>query len=270
MKAPTYDYVNSLSEYVDKVNALFTKWGHESGNIWFRGSNDCAHDLIPGLYWRPNGKESEESLVEEFIVCVDALVKRETTDQWALYGLMQHHRLPTRLLDWSKSALIALYFAMDGLSKRNHNRVVWAIDPYEVNWHSTKQRVVHCPGGPSSYSSGVDLERWLPSPLRCKETQRSRLPSTPLAIEPPFTNKRLYAQQGCFTVHGRDETSISRWLGSLTGRKPVPLHGFLFENRTWTQVQTELFNLGIKEDSIYQDLDNLSARIKRERFPASS
>lgn len=268
MRSPSYTYVASLSGYVEEVQRLFDSWNHCSGGIWFRGSNNCALDLLPGLYWRPNGKESEDSLVEEFVVSVDALVRRETTDQWALYALMQHHRLPTRLLDWSKSPLVALYFAMDGYkAPGDNNRVVWAIDPYEMNERSTGQMTVHCPTGPSSVSDGIDLDLWLPPALRNRETQEEPLAKYPIAIEPPFTNKRLYAQQGCFTAHGDSETSISRWLGGLRRSAPPRLHGFLIESTFWSEIQLQLFNLGIKEDSIYQDLDNLSARIIRERFP---
>jgi hypothetical protein len=39
---------------------------------------------------------------------------------WDSYFLMQHHEGPTRLLDWSDGALIALHFALR--NKRHDNK----------------------------------------------------------------------------------------------------------------------------------------------------
>jgi FRG domain len=59
---------------------------------------------------------------------------RDETDQWLF--LAQHVGLPTRLLDWTESSLVGLYFAL-----QYSKPVVWMLDPFALN------RECETPGG---------------------------------------------------------------------------------------------------------------------------
>jgi hypothetical protein len=113
---------------LDRVSKIRQLWGlAKHKELWFRGESRDYGDTIlrPELYRPPNVGvplkpiwkllNIENDLYEEFQRNAVERSSEKTSDEdwdWDSYFLMQHHNGPTRLLDWSDGALMALHFAL--------------------------------------------------------------------------------------------------------------------------------------------------------------
>src|SRR4051794_3378288 len=124
--------IRSVSEFVERVLHYFNAWSDVDGEtqLWFRSVNDGTYPLVPGAYWRE--RCDELSLFVGFQNLAPMYLAREPLDEWDWYYVMQHYRIPTRLLDWTESPLTALYFAL-GSAVEGTPACVWVLDPIALN-----------------------------------------------------------------------------------------------------------------------------------------
>lgn len=139
----------------------------------FRGVTSPDHYLIPSIgreaVFGPYKLAQEQRLFEEFKNRAAALISDYRFNDWDWLAYGQHIGVPSRLLDWSVSPLVALFFALEG--DTGSDRVLYACKYsrylYEVDHHTT-------------------------SPFTNKMEGRF---TAPLAFD------RIRAQRGVFTIH---------------------------------------------------------------------
>ena len=107
---------------------------HEGYRMWYRGQAEYEWGLIPSVQ-RPeyHKKGNEQYMATNFMIYTMRLNGEAPAqyDRSSWLSLMQHYGLPTRLLDWSESPLVALYFALN--SQTEKDAALWIVNPMRLN-----------------------------------------------------------------------------------------------------------------------------------------
>jgi len=231
---------------------------------WYRGIGDRSFVLIPSLS-RTNPTRTPEELnkIERGIANTFAqrsppFVQMDFSSEWRTLFFMQHYGIPTRLLDWSESPFVALYFALtsvrrDPMGEVLSDAALWLCDP--ISWNRTSLAHISFQGGIldenceeiKAYSPSSDVE------------QRA---TTPIMIYGTHNSPRIVAQRGVFALFGKGIVSMEDTF--INGSFPKgTLQKIVIERDRVDEMLRSLYRKGIAESTIYPDILGLSLEIKR-------
>jgi len=173
----------------------------DGNTTWYRGHSDASWSLMPGIM-RGGAGLSEGSSLARFKQSAAMLTERLPTTSFDWTFLMQHYGVPTRLLDWSESPLVAMFFAVESYNKNpGVDAAVWCLKPVGLN----KNANLSDPSEPQYIPSFDDDEL---KPYAAESLRASRVPLLPVATIATRNNARIQAQLGTFTVHHTQRIAI--------------------------------------------------------------
>ena len=195
----------------------------------------------------------EAHLLRNFIRYSRPHLPSEPVNAWEFLVVAQHHRVPTRLLDWSYSPLVAAHFALRDRTLPQ-DRAIWRLD-----WH----RLHEAFGLPRLALLVEDLGNLLVEEGEFTPWELFRGELRPFAcmIEPPSLDARIVAQSAVFTLGSDPRKPFDHFLeehglaDALT-RFVVPRQAL-----AWVGDQLEL--AGMDERRLFPDLDGLATYLRR-------
>ena len=232
--------VTNVSELLSCLKALH----RENPVLWFRGHGKVHWKLVPALGRKRKWALAEQNLIKRFKQNAVGLLDRAPADEWDWLFLMQHHRLPTRLLDWSESPLVGLYFAVNEPQHDRKNGALWCLNPIKLN------RVAGI-----SFSNDFEIpafsDRVLDNNLPSRIVQEEQSERPPVAGLASRSNARIYAQMGVFTITHRKHLPIENSPGKIAFKLTIPA-------TAKKRLRKELSYLRFTHLSLFPELENVS------------
>lgn len=257
-KAPV-NSVSSIAEFVEVVTRIRDEWieGENYFDPWFRGQRRASWTLEPNIFRLDLLNEEDEIRAEFQRRAPQYMTESVPADYWGWYFLMQHYGAPTRLLDWTDSALVALFFALnsdDKAPKDKEDAGVWMLDPWWLNEEVLGDESVLLP----DFSAA---EKYLAAPYdRLNKAGHTKIgPALPAAIDPPFLARRVAVQRSHFTIFGSNREGLTE----LMQRDGSHLILFRVAKKAIPRMRADLTTLGVTDTTIYPDLRGLADELTR-------
>jgi hypothetical protein len=253
--------VRSLGELIDRVTPERPDpaTGRRRDSCVYHGSSDARRALLTSLdrLGGVNPPHTKTGL-EEHILRNFARYSRphleHASDAWELLVAAQHHGVPTRLLDWTYSPLVAAHFAT--LGEAECDRAIW-----RLNWKKVHQHF----GFPELALLIDDLHELVGrdgpfTPWRLINEGDSAKPFACM-IEPPTLDVRISAQAATFTLCSDTRHSFDEFLAKH-GLEKV-LTRFVVPKEVSGLVRDQLDMAGMDERRLFPDLDGVSSQLRR-------
>lgn len=260
--------VDSVPAYLNAIeqafNALCNPTQETRCELWFRGQQQQSFNLTPTIARGGRTPLLEAVYFSKFKsyaipFVIDHLptfpLPNGIPSYWHWLFLMRHYGVPTRLLDWSRDALVALFFATDPADPSvcpGIDAAVWVLNPVTLNTAYTFNAFVK-PG----YIPNVEepeFNKFL-GPTSVLTNNK------PAAAIGPLNNARIIAQRGTFTVFPlvEDITPLNLFTDAS-----AYLFKICIASEAFDLIRTQLESYGVNRLAIFPDLQNVAEVINQQ------
>lgn len=256
-----------MANWLDIIDELYEgSWNAGLGRFRspyaFRGATSATHTLASSLLRLAGGRADvgrlELALLRNFRKYAHGEVTR-TDSIWDWLALGQHRGLPTRLLDWTYSPLVALHFATDTPETFRADGVVWCVNFVEAN-KLLPRRLRRMLDQEGSDTFTVEM---LAAFDTLKEFDTLRRDPFVVFMEPPAVDRRILNQLALFSLMSSPEARLDEWLE----RHPELCRTVRIPAAAKWEIRDKLDQANVNERVLFPGLDGLSRWLARYYTP---
>jgi hypothetical protein len=270
--------VTSLGDLIDKVTPIEPdpRTGRRRDTGVYHGSSDACRPLLTsldrlgGLNPPHTKRDLEGHILRNFTRYSRPHLPTAPINEWEVLVAAQHHGVPTRLLDWTYSPLVAAHFATTDVHV-GRDRAVWRLDWQQVH------RAFDLPQlalliEDLDRTFGAEDRAFTPWALFEAGTGKPRgagggAGGSTVAwdfacmIEPPSLDARIIAQAAVFTLCTDTSRSFDAFLESHG--LASALTKFVIPQSEASRFRDQLDLVGIDERRVFPDLDGVAEGLRR-------
>ena len=229
--------------------ALFAYYLRAPDTFWYRGHASFRWGLTPSALRYPTRQKRQLALdvIADFRRLVharfrDGFPAPSTEFQWMM--LAQHYGLPTRILDWTESLTVALYFAC--FENDDDDGLVIALNPVDLNnrYDKAAGRILDPHKDDKLIGEYAGL----------KASQR-RTGKPTVAVNPIWNTERIRLQRGAFTLHGNRAFMLDRSQVDSLFCVQIPAE-------SKATLRRELHGIGVDRMSLFPEPEHVAWHLK--------
>lgn len=237
---------------------------YKCGHYFFRGVSDSDFPLVPTIgrlerlksVTSSERKVIEDTMLDDFKSRTRGLNGLVPQNDWEALAQAQHHGLPTRLLDWSSSLLVAAYFAVKRELKGNGEFASYTSSECAI-WMAHSKTTLNI------FDSQSDDER--PS----QPQNETSLCSHPLKcnkvgfIATPHVSQRMSGQAGVFSIQPDPFADFSTVFPDPS--KQQYLWKIIIPAYVREDLHGILHRLGVRPGILFPDYDGIALDIRQKQ-----
>jgi hypothetical protein len=229
----------------------------------FRGTPDVDFDLRSGLLRLAGSAEAARKLEPHLLRSFRKYAQNVSFPDgstWKWLALAQHHGLPTRLLDWTWSPLVALHFVTADMTRYQQDGMILAVDSLRArNLLPRKLKTIIEKEATGMF--GIEmLEEAAPSLAEFDRLDRSEFVAF---LDPPALDARIVNQFAAFSVMNDAGTRLDDWLR----HHPGLCNRVIIPSAIKWEIRDKLDQANVAERMLFPGLDGLCRWLARYYTP---
>jgi hypothetical protein len=185
--------------------------------------------------------------------------------EWYWLSVAQHFGLPTRLLDWTYSPLVALHFATCNLDRFHLDGAVWKVNYKKVHEY-LPEKIKRAAAESTTWILTTELLDAAVKNLRELDALGSNEGDFIVFFEPPSINTRLFNQFAYFSMASRADLLLDEWLKD----RPELWTKIVFPKELKWEIRDKLDQSNISERVLFPGLDGIASWLKRYYTPTGT